>query len=82
MLEVSESAMEVLERAHSAAARFNPAARVRVYRRGGSIETGFADSPEEGDAVLEVNGLPIFVEEGISGTLDVSAEHDRLIVLP
>lgn len=80
MLEVSESAMEVLERAHSAATRFNPDAKVRIYRRSGTVETAFADSPESSDTVLELEGLTIFVEEGISGTLDTSAEHDHLIV--
>lgn len=87
MLEVSEGALEVLERAHSAATRLNPDAKVRIFRRSGVVETGFADAPESGDTVLELDSnsndgriLTIFVEEGISGVLDVSAEHDRLVV--
>ncbi|MGH9194298.1 MAG: hypothetical protein ACRD1T_00985 [Acidimicrobiia bacterium] len=82
MLEVSEKALEVLERASSAASRLNPDAKVRVYRRADEVEIGLADAPEETDEVFEVEGVTIFVEQGISGTLDVSEEHDRLIVVP
>lgn len=80
MLEITEAALAILERANEAATRLNPAARVRVYRRGDQIEPAFADQPESGDETIEVRGLEIFVEKGISGTLDASAEHDHLIV--
>ena len=79
-LEISDAAAEVLERAYEAAARFNPDAKVRIYSLGDRIETGFADAPEEGDEVIEKLGMTVFVEQGISGTLDTSEEHDRLIV--
>ena len=80
MLEITEGASEVIERAYAAASRFNPDARVRVYATGGRIETGFADAPEKGDTVIEHEGLELFVQAGIEGVLDVSAEHDHLIV--
>lgn len=80
MLKITEQAAAVLERAYDAAARFNPEARVRVYRHGGRIQTGFAEAPEQGDQLVEHAGLTIFVEQGIEGTLDVTAEHDNLIV--
>lgn len=80
MLEVSEAAMEVLERAYEAATRFNPSAKVRLYRRGGRVEAGLADAAQAGDEVIELDGLTVFVEEGIAGTLDVSGEHDALVV--
>jgi Fe-S cluster assembly iron-binding protein IscA len=80
MLEISEAAIEVLERAYNAAARFNPAARVRIYDEGGTVQTGFADTPEAGDCVVEHEGLTIFVGAGIEGTLDVTGQHDHLIV--
>ncbi len=80
MLDITEAATEVLERAYQAAARFNPQARVRIYRAGDRIETGFADLPRPGDLTIEHAGLTLFVEKGITGTLDVSAEHDRLVV--
>jgi Fe-S cluster assembly iron-binding protein IscA len=80
LLEITEQAAEVLERAYDAAARFNPDARVRVYSEGGRVQTGFADTPEPGDTVVEHEGLTIFVGQGIEGTLDVSSQHDHLVV--
>lgn len=80
MLEITEAATGVLERAYDAAARFNPDARIRVYREGGTVQTGFADAAQPGDAVIEHEGLTLFVGEGIEGTLDVSSQHDHLIV--
>lgn len=79
-MEISDAAAEVLERAYEAAARFNPDAKVRIYQLGDRIETGFADAPEEGDEVIEKQDMTIYVERGITGTLDTSEEHDRLIV--
>jgi Fe-S cluster assembly iron-binding protein IscA len=80
MLEITEAATAVLERAYVAAARFNPDARVRIYTAGGTVHTAFTDAPDATDAVVEHEGLTIFVAAGIEGTLDVSAEHDHLIV--
>lgn len=80
MLTISEAATEVLKRAYQASIRFNPNAKVRVFRRGDVIETGFADEPLPGDLVIEHGGITIIVEEGIEGTLDVSSEHDRLVL--
>ncbi len=77
---MSEAAEEVLERAHLAATRFNPDARIRVYRNGDTVETGLTDAPGENDFRLRVAGFEIYVESGVTGTLDVSSEHDRLIV--
>lgn len=72
--------MDVVRRASDAATRLNPDAKVRVYRRGETVETSFADRPENGDEVIELDGLTLFVESGIEGTLDTSLEHDVLIV--
>jgi Fe-S cluster assembly iron-binding protein IscA len=79
-LEITEAATYVLERAYEAASRFNPDAKVRLYRLGDTVETTFADAPEENDEVVEHEGLTIFVEKGITGTLDVSVEHEKLLV--
>jgi Fe-S cluster assembly iron-binding protein IscA len=80
VLEITEEAADVLERAYDAAARFNPDARVRLYASGDQVQTAFADAPEPEDSVIEHGGLTIFVERGISGTLDVSDQHDHLVV--
>lgn len=81
MLEITESAAEVLERAYDAAAAYNPEARIRVFRRGGQVETGFADAPQSGDETIEHQGMVLFVAGDVGeGILDTSEEHDRLIV--
>jgi hypothetical protein len=79
VIEISEAATDVLERAYDAAQRFNPAARIRVFRRKGKIETGFADAPLPSDQTVEHQGMILFVSAEVGeGTLDVTAEHDRL----
>lgn len=80
MLTITDAATAVLERAYDAAARFNPDARVRVWTEGGTVQTGFADAPKPGDTVVEHQGLTLFVAPGIEGTLDVTTQHDHLIV--
>jgi hypothetical protein len=81
-MEVSEAATEVLARAYDAAARFNPNAKVRIFRKKGEIQTGFADSPAEGDAVIQHEGMTLFVAPDVGeGTLTTSPEHDRLVLM-
>lgn len=82
MLEITDAAGEVLHRAHKAAVRFNPEAKIRISRRGGEVETGFADTPSENDATQEFEGLTLFVDPDIgAGILDVTEQHDRLVVI-
>ncbi|MGQ0680017.1 MAG: hypothetical protein ACT4OM_10270 [Actinomycetota bacterium] len=82
-MEISDAAAEVLARAYDAASRFNPDARVRVYRRKGQIETGFADAPQEGDMTVEHDGLMLFVAGDVGeGVLDTSPQHDHLVLRP
>lgn len=80
-MEISESAAAALERAYEAASRFNPDAKVRIYRRKGEIQTGFTDEPFEGDATVEHDGMILFVAADVGdGVLDTSEEHDHLLV--
>lgn len=80
-MEISDSATQVLERAYDAASRFNPDARVRIYRRKGDIQTGFADRPSEGDSTVEHEGMVLYVASDVGdGVLDTSEEHDLLIM--
>ena len=82
-MEISEAATEVLERAYNAAARFNPAIKIRIFNRKGEIQTGFADAPEDGDAVIEHGGLILFVAADVGeGLLDTTAQHDHLVMKP
>lgn len=82
-MEISDTAAEVLERAYEAAARFNPAVKIRVYRRKDEIQTGFTDVPEEGDEVLLHEGMILYVAGDVGeGLLDTTAEHDHLVMKP
>lgn len=80
MLRITDEATEVLVRAQEAASRLNPDARVRVLKMGDQIEVGLSDEPEEGDEIVEHEGLTVYVAAGIEGTLEVTEEHDRLVV--
>jgi len=80
-MEISEAAGEVLARAYDAASRFNPDARVRIFRRKGEIETGFADAPQEGDASVEHEGMVLYVASDVGeGVLDTTLQHDHLVL--
>lgn len=80
-MQISESAGEVLERAYDAATRFNPDVKIRVFNRSGEIQTGFADAPQEGDSVVEHQGMILYVGADVGeGTLDTTAEHDHLVL--
>ena len=82
MLEITEAASEVLERAYEAAATYDPSAKIRVFKRRDGIVTGFAHEPSEGDHIIEHQGMTLYVAAEVDGTLDTSEEHDRLIVRP
>jgi Fe-S cluster assembly iron-binding protein IscA len=80
-MEISETATAVLERAYDAAARFNPDARIRVYKRNDEIQTGFADAPQDGDVVVEHEGMILYVAADVGeGLLDTTLQHDHLVM--
>jgi Fe-S cluster assembly iron-binding protein IscA len=80
-MEISETASAVLERAYDAAARFNPDARIRVYKRNNEIQTGFADAPQDGDVVVEHEGMILYVAADVGeGLLDTTLQHDHLVM--
>jgi hypothetical protein len=80
VLDISDDAAAVLERAYDAAGRFNPSVKIRVYRTGEQVQIGFAERPSDGDDVVPVGDMLIFVEGGITGTLEAQQPHDRLVV--
>ncbi len=82
MIEFTEWAVDILQRAGSAARRFNPDARVRVRRDGAGVRFELTDEPAEGDQVVQVGGFTLLVEAGIEGIADVVEPHDRLILRP
>lgn len=82
-MQISDAATDVIERAYNAAVRFNPAIKIRIYRRKGEVQTGFADAPEEGDEVVMHEGMVLYVAADVGdGLLDTTAQHDHLVVRP
>jgi hypothetical protein len=76
----TEWATEILQRTHVAARRFNPAATVRLQRRGDGVAFELTDERVEGDALVAGDGFELLVEPGLEGTVDVVEPHDQLIL--
>ncbi len=81
-VEFTEWAVEILQRSHASARRFNPAATVRMHRSGAAVEFELTDERPEGDLLVERDGFELLVEPGLEGTVDVVEPHDRLILRP
>jgi Fe-S cluster assembly iron-binding protein IscA len=83
VIEFTDWAVDILEKADRAARRFNPDARVRIARAGGSgVRFELTDAPEPTDAVSEQEGFTVFVEDGLEGLVDVVEPHDQLVLRP
>jgi len=82
MIEFTPRASEILRRSTEAARRFNPDARIRVFRRGGGVEFALAERPEPGDREIEGEGFEVLVAEEIDGVVAVVEPHDQLVVRP
>lgn len=80
MLAFTDWAIEVLRRAHEAAARFNPEVRLRLRRGAAGLEPTLTDTTAEGERALDVEGVPLVVAEDLAGLVDVEAPHDRLVL--
>jgi len=82
MLEFSDWAIEILERADSGARRLNPDARIRLVRTDSGMEAVLTDQPAADDARLTAGEATIFVEAGIQGLVDIEEPHDRIVLRP
>lgn len=82
MIEFTDWAVEILEKADRAARRFNPDARVRIARAGSGVRFELTDEPQPTDAVSEQDGFTLFVEDGLQGLVDVVEPHDQLVLRP
>jgi len=82
MVEFTDWAKEILQRADSGARRLNPDARVRLVRSGTAMEAVLSDAPAPDDAVVSIGDATIFVEEGIDGLVDIEEPHDRIVLRP
>lgn len=82
MIEVTDWAADILSKAHAAARRFNPDARIRLARIDGGVQAVLAEGPRPGDQELPVGDMTLLVEVGLDGLLDVEEPHDRLVLRP
>ncbi len=80
MIEFTDWAVRILQRTHEAARRFNPDANVRLFRGARSVQFALTDRPEPDDVRVEGDGFVLFVERGLSGTVDVVEPHDQLVL--
>ena len=79
-VEVTPRAIEVLRRALEAG-RLDPSeVGIRLSMAGRELRTGFAEQAEPGEETIEVGGIRLFVPPDLEGTLDVEAEHDRIVL--
>jgi hypothetical protein len=75
-------AVEILQRTHAAARRFNADATVRLHRSADGVAFDLTDEPSDGDDLVRGDGFELLVESGLEGTVDVVEPHDRLILRP
>jgi hypothetical protein len=81
-IEFTDWAGEILEKSDQAARRFNPDAKIRLARVGGSVQAVLTDAPAPDDLRVEVGPAVIYVEAGLEGLVDIEEPHDRLVLKP
>jgi hypothetical protein len=82
MVEFTDWARDILGRSQQAAARFNPDAKIRLARTAGGVEALLTDQLDPTDEAVQVDGVTVYVEEGLEGLVDVEEPHDRLVLRP
>lgn len=82
MIEFTDWAKEILNKSQAAASRFNPDVKIRLARVGGAVQAVLAEAPEPGDQSAQVDGMTLYVEDGLEGLVDVEEPHDRLVLKP
>jgi len=80
VIEITERALRVLGAAETAARRFDPRAGIRIVGEREGVRFELADGPEPDDDVVERDGVTIYVERHLAGTVDVEEPHDRLVL--
>jgi hypothetical protein len=80
VIRLTDRAAAALMASQTAARRFDPDARLRLARAGRELRAELVEEPSPGDGFLEVDGLQLLVEPGITGTVD-AGEHNALVLL-
>jgi hypothetical protein len=82
VIEFTDWARDILNRAQTAARRFDPEARVRLARTSTGVEALLVHEPEPGDREVEAGEVSLFIQEGLDGLVDIEEPHDRLVLRP
>ena len=82
VIELTDWAKDILNRSQEAARRFNPDAKIRLARVGGSVQALLTDGPSPDDQTIEAGGMTLYVERGLEGLVDIEEPHDRLVLKP
>lgn len=82
MIEITERASELLEKAATAARRFDPNACIRLVGDRDGVRFELTDAPESLDIGIERSGFTLYVEPALAGVVDVEEPHDRLVLRP
>jgi hypothetical protein len=82
VIEFTEWARDILNRAQTAARRFDPQARVRLARTSTGVEALLVHEPEPGDREVEAGEVMVFIQEDLDGLVDIEEPHDRLVLRP
>jgi hypothetical protein len=82
VIEFTEWANDILRRSFEAARRFNPDARVRLFRKGAGVAFELTDEAEGADRTVQGDGFELLVEQGLEGVVDVVEPHDQLVLRP
>jgi len=80
VIEISDRAVELLEKATEAARRFDPAAGIRIVGQPGNVRFELANGPAPGDRELACGDVTIHVEAHLSGVIDVEEPHEQLVL--
>ena len=79
MLTFTDRAADALSTFHAAAARWDPAARLRLVRHGTELRPEFTDGVADGEVEVSVGSITVLVPAGVDGRVD-AGEHNVLTV--
>lgn len=81
-IEITEWASDILNRAHQAAVRFNPEARIRLESTASGVQAVLTDETDDDDQAVRVGDMTLFVQAGLDGLVDCQEPHDQLVLRP